>query len=629
MSIFHGLDTEAYDREYGDRELIRRIFGYFEPHRRRAIIVGVLITLNSVAGALQPIAVARGLDILVESPSVEVIIGLVAIVLAIGIFNWAVNWLRRRLTARVIGDVVSALRTDSFKSSVGHDMSLFDEFHSGRIISRITSDTQEFAQVTTLVTDLIGQLLLVAILIVVLFTVSWQLTLMLLALSPLIVLLALAFRNLARHVTRRGFRAVGEVNAAIQEAVTGISVAKNFRQESASYDSFSQVNRQSYRANLQRGFVLSNLFPVLSSLAGIGTAALVYWGGLAAAAGSISVGAWYLFIVSVNRFWFPMINVSAFWSQFQAGLAAAERIFALIDAEPTVRQTDHRPVKELEGEITFQQVQFRYSEQEQVLQDFSLQIEPGESVALVGHTGAGKSSIVKLIARFYEFQGGQIEVDGQDIRTFDLQSFRRQLGIVSQVPFLFSGTVADNIRYGADRGSALCHHPELVEGEPVEGASTTALSNEEIVAVATRIGGGEWLDSLPDGLYTDVGERGSRLSLGQRQLVALTRVLAQVPAIFVLDEATASVDPFTESQIQEAMDLILECTTSILIAHRLSTVRAVDRIIVLDQGTIIEQGDHESLMARGGHYAELYDTYFRHQAPEYKAPAPQVAVASD
>jgi ATP-binding cassette subfamily B protein len=597
MSAFFGLDTEAYDRHYGDRDLLRRIARYFTPHRRRVLAIALLITAVAVAGAAQPLVVSRGLDLLVADPTLTVVWVLVAAVLLIGIFNWGGNWVRRRLTARAIGDVVLALRADAFEASVRHDMSFFDEFQSGRIISRVTSDTEEFSQVVQLVTDLISQVLLVLLLLVALFLVSWQLTLTLLALTPFVLLLALGFRRIARYVTQRGFRALAEVNAAIQEAVTGISVAKNFRQEAAIYDAFGKVNRQSYDVNLRRGFVLSNLFPTLNGLAGLGTAALVYWGGLSVASAAISIGSWYLFIVSVDRFWFPMINVSAFWSQFQAGLAAAERIFALIDAEPTVHQSDDRAVVELRGEIAFDEVTFRYTDQEQVLDGFSLRIEPGESVALVGHTGAGKSSIVKLIARFYEFQGGEIAVDGQDIRSFDLSSYRRQLGFVSQMPFLFAGTVADNIRY-----------------------ARPGLSDGEIQAVARRIGHGEWLEALPEGLQTNVGERGSRLSMGQRQLVALTRVLVQEPGIFVLDEATASVDPFTEAQIQEAMELILECSSSILIAHRLSTVRKVDRIIVLENGHVIEEGDHGALMARGGHYADLYDTYFRHQSPDYVPP---------
>jgi len=595
MGFFSGLDREAYDREYSDRELLQRIFAYFRPHRKRVIGVGAVIMVGSLISAVQPVAIARALDLLVKDRRrLDVFIAVVVFMFLYGVLNWGVNWVRRRVTGMVIADIVSVLRTDAFAASVRHDLSFFDEFRSGRIISRITSDTEEFARVVQLVTDLIGRVIEVLILLGYLLSVSWRLTLLLVGMAPIVVGIAMAFRRLARRVTRKGFQVLAEVNASIQEAVTGISVAKNFRQEANIYEEFSEVNRQSYQVNLRRGYALALTFPALNAISGVGTAVLVYFGGLPVAMGTLSVGSWYLFVSSLDRFWFPMISLSAFWSQFQGGLSASERVFALIDAEPTVRQEEEASVEELKGEILFDHVDFRYTEQEQVLEDFTLHIESGESVALVGHTGAGKSSIAKLIARFYEFQGGRILIDGRDIRTFDLHEYRQQLGLVSQMPFLFTGTVADNIRYGRP-----------------------GISDEKILAMARQIGEGGWLETLPNGLETEVGERGGKLSMGQRQLVALLRVLVQEPAIFILDEATASIDPFTEMQIQEATDMILQRSTSILIAHRLSTIRAVDRIIVLREGQIIEEGDHDALMAHGGHYAELYNTYFRHQSLSY------------
>lgn len=596
MGLFSNLDQEAYDRQYTDRQLVRRMGAYLKPFTPQLVIISTLVVLNSLTGAVSPLVVARGVDLIRANPASSTIMLLFSIILTVGIIGWFTNWLRRRITVRTVSDTELQLRSDAFQAAAEHDLSFYDEFSSGRIVSRITSDTKEFSQVVVLITDLISQIVQSAILSVALIKIDWKLSLYLFAFLPLIFLFSIGFRKIARTVTRQGMRAMANVNAAIKETVSGIAIAKNFRQEASIYQEFNEANTQSFRVNIKRGLVLALVFPILNALGGLGSALLVYTGGLSTAQGIVTAGAWFLFLQSLDRFFFPILNLSAFWANIQSGLSAAERVFALIDAESSVKQKNNLPSNTLKGEIIFENVGFHYTERQGVLDNFSLHISPGENIALVGHTGAGKSSIAKLIARFYEFQDGCILIDGQDIRSLDLISYRSQLGIVSQTPFLFSGTVMENICY-ACRG---------------------AVSGNMVEELAFQIGNGEWLSALPQGFKTEVGERGSRLSMGQRQLVSLMRVLVQRPAIFILDEATASIDPFTEFQIQQALNLILANSTSILIAHRLSTVKAADRIIVLEKGHIIEEGDHLSLLGQGGHYASLYNTYFRHQSLDYK-----------
>ncbi|RJP48050.1 MAG: ABC transporter ATP-binding protein [Anaerolineaceae bacterium] len=594
MGFFAGLNDEKYDRQYSDRALVNRMVEYFGTQTRRLGLASLFIILLGFIGAALPVVVSRMVDMIQGQPSIASIawVGLALVIVAFGL--WGLNWLRRSLIVRAVGDVVLEMRSRAFRAAAEHDLSFYDQFSSGRIVSRITSDTNDFGQLVVIVTDVVAQIFQAVLIAIVLFRTEWRLSLLLIGFLPIIFAIAAGFRAMARRVTKRGMKAMADVNAAIKETISGISIAKNFRQEESIFQSFDESNQQSYHVNVQRGFVLSLVFPTLNALGGIFVGVLIYVGGWSAAQGAVSIGAWYLFIMSLDQFFFPVLNLTSFWAQIQGGLSAAERVFALIDADPNVIQSETKDVPRLKGEVRFEHLHFRYSDKEAVLTDFDLLIQPGENLALVGHTGAGKSSIAKLIARFYEFQQGRLLVDGRDIRTFDLIQYRRQLGIVSQVPFLFSGTVMDNIRYAAP-------------GAP----------ESELLRLARQIGDGEWLETLPDGLQTEVGERGNRLSMGQRQLVALMRVLVQNPAIFILDEATASIDPFTEWQIQQALNLILKNTTSILIAHRLSTVKAADRIVVMQKGAIIEEGNHESLLEHGGHYAELYNTYFRHQSLAY------------
>ena len=594
MGFFSGLGAEQYDREYSDSELVSRIADNFKPQRQRIILISVLVMLMAFFTAAVPFAISRTLENLDVTPTQEFVYILGGGVIAIGVLRWGVNWARRAVTARAIGDVVMDMQTNAFRAAAEHDLSFYDKFSSGGIVSRITSDTKDFGQLITIVTDISAQLMQAIILVVILANTEWRLTLLTIAYLPIIYWFTASFRKLARKVTRNGMRAMAEVNSTIKETVSGIAVAKNFRQEESIFETFDTANRDSYRVNVRRGFVMSLVFPILNALGGIATAILVLIGGRMAASGEISPEAWYLFILSLSYFLFPVMNLSAFWAQIQQGLSAAERVYALIDADPNVLQEDDKEVRQLEGQVRFENISFHYIPTEPILSRFNLLIPPGQNLALVGHTGAGKSSIAKLIARFYEFQSGKITLDGRDIRSFELTSYRRQLGIVSQSPFLFSGTVADNIRYACPNAS-----------------------EAEMLKMAKKIGDGEWLETLPKGFDSEVGERGARLSMGQRQLVALMRVLIQKPAIFILDEATASIDPFTEWQIQQALNLILENTTSILIAHRLSTIKSADRILVMEDGGIIEEGNHDNLLAQKGHYAELYNTYFRHQSLAY------------
>ncbi len=597
--IMEGLAAEGYDRKYSDRELLLRVGSYFRPVIGLMVVVAVMIVLNALMDAVLPWMIMLGIDaVMVEEGVLESnsFRWVLFAILASGALSWTFNYLRQWLTALTVGDVVLAVRRDAFDAVMSRDMSFYDEFPSGKIVSRVTSDTQDFANVVTLSLNLLSQVLLVFMLAGVLFYIDARLALLALSISPAIVWVALSFRRIARRTTTDARRIMATVNETVQETVRGIRVAKGFRQEQAIYDTFEDVNRQAYDVNLRQGFVFSSIFPILGTVAGVGTFLVILYGGRLALAGTVTPGEWYYFIQAVALFWFPLTSIASFWSQFQLGLSASERVFALIDAEARVQQLEVTELaSKLDGRITFEQVDFEYIEGEPVLRRFDLDVAAGETVALVGHTGAGKSSIAKLVTRFYEFQAGQIRIDGRDIRSFELASYRRQLGIVPQVPFLFRGTVADNIRYA---------RPEATD--------------DEVVAAARLVAGGEWLDVLASGLETAVGEMGRGLSMGQRQLVVLARLLLQSPAVIILDEATASIDPLTEAQIQEGLEVVMAERTGIVIAHRLSTIRNVDRIIVLSDGKIIEEGTHDGLIARGGHYAELYNTYFRHQSADYR-----------
>jgi ABC-type multidrug transport system fused ATPase/permease subunit len=375
--------------------------------------------------------------------------------------------------------------------------------------------------------------------------------------------------------------------------MAGIQIIKSFRQESSQFKNFEAINNQSYRVNMSRALYLSILFPSLDFLIAILYALLIFFGGNFIIDGEITGSVIFLFLQSSLILFQPLLQIASFWPQFQEGLAAAERIFALQDSQSYIKQGDH-VLDSIKGKIEFEDLKFEYVSGHPVFEDFNLEIQPGEIIAIVGHTGAGKSSLTKVLLRLYEFQSGDVRIDGHSIRDISLSEFRRSVGFIPQVPFLWADTIENNVKYGS---------PDA--------------TREDVIWALEQSGGMDWVQNLDNGMETFILERGKVLSMGQRQLIVFARVLLQNPSILILDEATASVDPFTELQIQEAMERVMQGRTTIVVAHRLTTVRHVDRIIVLDHGKIVEEGNHDSLLQKNGYYARLYNTYFRHQSYEF------------
>jgi ATP-binding cassette, subfamily B, bacterial len=591
--IFSGLSPEAYDRVYSNWYLVKRISKYLRSRLWHVIIAAFLIVLVSILTSVFPVLIAKSIDRFIADDIRRSVWLLGLLILGSVLCSWLLNVVRQIMTSRMIGDIVYQLQIETLSAAIAKDMLFFDQNAVGKIVSRITSDTEAFSTVLTLTLNFISHAFLIISICIIMFSININLTIATLSIAPVIIVAALAFRRIGREATQHTRRVMASVNANVYESMSGISIAKNFGQEDKLYSDFDNLNELSYRVYTRQGLIYSAITPILNVLSGFGTLIVLYYGGMIFMSGDISAGNWYLYIQALSLLWTPLTQVAAFWSLLQLGFAASERIFAFIDSDDSIKQHGEKTFNRLQGKIELQKVGFWYEASNQVLSDFSIAIAPGESVAIVGHTGAGKSSIIKLIARFYEFQNGKILIDGEDIRMLDLKKYRNHLGIVPQQPFLFSGKVKDNIGY------------------VMPGAS-----EDQIWNAARQVGGGDWIDSLPDGLDTIIKEGGRGLSMGQRQMIALARVFLKKPSIVIFDEATASIDPLAESQIQDSLDDLFRRRTVIIIAHRLSTIKNADRIITIEQGNIIEQGSYEELMERNGHFATLYNTYYKHQAME-------------
>jgi ABC-type multidrug transport system fused ATPase/permease subunit len=590
---YFGLGEEGYDRIYSDRKLFFRILKLFRPYRRSMTIIIAFICLSSITYGLTPYLMSLIIKQLEIRSDPVFLIFFIINTLILNSLGYLFNYVNRRTGNRMVYGVCYNLRRQTNLRVLEQDLSFFDKYPTGRIVSRINSDGSKFGRSITMFTELISSFLIFMIVFIPMIIVSPLLTGVFMTIVPFVFAFTLSFRKIARRKSVYGQRSLAQVNAFVQESMAGIQIIKSFRQEESQYDKFQAINKQSYRVNMSRALYLSILFPSLDVLVAVLYALLIFFGGNLILQGELSGSDIYLFLQSSLLMFSPILQIAGFWAQFQDGLSAAERIFALQDSQSYIKQGGHI-LDSIKGRIEFDNLGFEYVPEKPVFKDFNLEIQPGETVAIVGQTGAGKSSLTKILLRLYEFQSGDVRVDGHSIRDISLSEFRRSVGFIPQVPFLWADTIENNVKYGS---------PEA--------------SHEDVIWALEQSGGMEWIKNLDNGLKTFILERGKVLSMGQRQLIVFARVLLQNPSILILDEATASVDPFTELQIQEAMEKVMKGRSTIVIAHRLTTVRNVDRIVVLDHGKIVEEGNHDSLMQRNGYYARLYNTYFRHQSYEF------------
>jgi ATP-binding cassette subfamily B protein/subfamily B ATP-binding cassette protein MsbA len=583
-----------------DPEISRRLFGFLRPYRRRFSLAVLLMLISSAAAVAGPYLVKIAIDEGIATGSLTVLRQTVLLYLGFALVQWVATFLRVNIMAQVGQSIIYDLRSQLFEHLQELSLSFYSHYSVGRVITRVINDVGVLREFITWALLAVARDLFALIgIVIVMVSMNLRLSLLTFTVLPIMILATTIFKRYARENYRQVRAAISWVNSVLAENINGVRVVQAFSRESVNYQNFhDEVNKNNLDVNLQAARIAS-AFPAVIDFLGAAATALVVWiGGLSVinstpgAADAITPGVLVAFLLYINRFFDPIRDLSRRYDSFQSTMAGSERIFALMDAPVEVQDApDAIQLPEIQGEVYLDRVSFHYQDTEPsdpdplVLDDINIHIPAGKTIALVGETGAGKSTLIKIITRFHDPTAGEVLIDGYDLRRVTQSSLRSQMGIVLQDPFLFNGTVAENIRFGRLNAS-----------------------DEDVQAAAKAVGADEFIQRLSLGYESPVEEGGAVLSVGQRQLISFARALLADPRILILDEATSSVDTQTERIIQNGLSLLLKDRTSFVIAHRLSTVVNADIILVVQDGRIIEEGNHSDLLALGGTYFHLYSS---------------------